>query len=253
MLGVGMPRLLAFLCAFLLLLPTGLEAKTKSDTTFTFPKDKPINIVLFRPDIEVATLGTSGVPSPNPDWTADARKHFMTAMNGNPNAKINQVKLFEEQTGENADILNEYQSLFRAVGGSIMLHSYMLKLPTKKVVGQKKRKFDWTLGPGASKLGEIGGGNYGLFTYSYDAYATAGRKVFQFFMAMAIGYLPPGGQHFSYAALVDLDSGNVVWFNFYGSKKGDIRTAEGAAERVTTLLSTLPLREGEAPVKKGSK
>lgn len=251
--GVGMFRFVALLCAFLLLVPAEVGAKTKSDSTFAFPKDKPINIVLFRPDIEVATLGTSGVPSPNPDWTADARKYFMTAITSNPNARVNEIKLLDEPMGEGADTLAEYQSLFRAVGGSIMLHSYMFKLPSKKVAGQKQRKFDWTLGPGASKLGELGGGNYGLFTYSYDAYATAGRKIFQIFMAAAIGYLPPGGQHFSYAALVDLDTGNVVWFNFYGSKKGDIRTAEGAAERVTTLLSTLPLREGEAPAKKASR
>jgi hypothetical protein len=49
--------------------------------------------------------------------------------------------------------------------------------------------------------------------------------------------------------LVDFKTGNIVWFNLYLNKKGDVRTREGSQLRADTLLSTLPLREGEKPVK----
>jgi hypothetical protein len=236
--------------AFALVLanPVVVSAKTKSDSNFVFPKDKPIKIILFRPDIEVATLGASGVPTPNPDWTADARRYLGSAFAESQQVKDAQITPLAELAGEDAAYAAEYQSLFKAVGSSVMIHNYVAKLPTKKLP-DGKYKFDWTLGSGAKHLGEIGGGNYGLFVYSYDAHATAGRKMFQFFMAAMVGYMPAGGQHYSYASLVDLETGNIVWFNFYANKKGDIRTAEGAKERAAKLLSTLPLREGQVVAK----
>jgi hypothetical protein len=243
---------LAISAALLLAVPA--FAATKADATFSFPKDKPIKIILFRPDVEVASLGTSGLPTPNPDWTADARKNLLAGLKASQGAKSNEVIELPELTGDDGAYAAEYQSLFRAVGSAMATHSFLNRLPNKKLP-DGKYKFDWTLGPGAKHLSEIGGGNYGLFVYSYDAFATSGRKMFQLFVLLATsaaggGFLPQAGQHFSYASLVDLDTGNIVWFNIYGSKKGDLRTPEGGLERAAKLMSTLPLREGESKKKK---
>ncbi len=245
---------LALLSASALVTVQPVEAKTKADANFRFPADKPIKIILFRPDVEVGSLGASGVPTPNADWTAEARKNIVASLRANQNAKSSQLIEMAELTGEDAGYVAEYQSLFKAVGQSMILHSYALKLPSKKLPNGKY-KFDWTMGPGAQKLGALGGGNYGLFIYNYDAYATAGRKTMQIFSliagaALGFGFFPTGGQHVAYAALVELDSGNIVWFNAYAKNKGDVRTLEGAKERADTLLSTLPLREGELAKKK---
>ncbi len=247
-------RILAALVAFTLVLPTALPAKTKLDQSFSFPKDKPIKIVLFRPDLEVASLGAGGIPSPNPDWTANARKYTLDSFQQSIGKRQFELTQMPDLQGDDVAYAAEYQSLYRAVANAVMTHNYLLKLPSKKLPNGKY-KFDWTLGPGAKHLGELAGGNYGLFVFGYDAYATAGRKAMQIFVLLATsaigaGVLPQGGLHFSYASLVDLDTGNIVWFNFYGNKKGDIRTPEGAQSRADTLLSTLPLRDGEKPVKK---
>jgi hypothetical protein len=231
-----------------------VAAKTKADANFRFPADKPIKIILFRPDVEVGSLGASGVPTPNADWTEEARKNIVTSLRANQNAKSSELIEMAELAGEDAGYVAEYQSLFKAVGQSMILHSYALKLPTKKMPNGKY-KFDWTLGPGAQKLATMGGGNYGLFIYNYDAYSTSGRKAMQIFTliassALGFGVFPTGGQHVAYAALVDLENGNIVWFNAYAKNKGDVRTVEGAKERADTLLSTLPLREGEVAKKK---
>jgi hypothetical protein len=228
--------------------PQCAVAKTKSDQTFTFPKDKPIKIILFRPHLEIVSIGTSGVPAPDADWTKNARQFTQEAFAKSPAMKFAQVVPMPELTGQNAAYAADYQSLYRLVNDTVFIHGFLLKLPTKRRA-DGKYVFDWTLGPGAKRLGDMGGGNYGLFVYSYDAYATSRRKMFQFFMQGPAGLLSSGGQHFSYASLVDLDTGKIVWFNFYANKKGDIRTREGAQERADKLLSTLPLREGEVRAK----
>ena len=44
----------------------------------------------------------------------------------------------------------DYTALHKAVADSVLAHKYYgAKLPTKK------DKFDWTMGPGAAKLGEL--------------------------------------------------------------------------------------------------
>jgi hypothetical protein len=73
-------RLLSVALTMALLVPSMVHAKTKSDINFTFPKDRPVNIVVFRPDVQVGSLGTSGVESPNADWTADGRKNLAAAL-----------------------------------------------------------------------------------------------------------------------------------------------------------------------------
>jgi hypothetical protein len=99
------------------------------------------------------------------------------------------------------------------------------------------------MGPGASRLGTIGGGDYGLFIYTYDSYGSSGRKALQ-----VIGLLAESGAssgvHIGYAGLVDLKTGDLLWINADVRMRGDVRTAEGADKRVSQLLEDFPLRAG---------
>ncbi len=213
------------------------SSRVKQDKEFTFPKDQPVRILVFRPDVSAGSLTTGGVQQPNAEWTETARTNLAAAVRSNIAADLGEAVFLGEQDGENASYVAQYQSLFRAVGGAIVTHKFGgSKLPTKK------GKFDWTLGPGAAHLGEIGGGNYGLFLYTKDNFGTAGRKVLQVFAALARVNVA-AGIHQSYAALVDLSSGKVVWFNSDLESGGHPRTDEGATKRVGQLLKTLPGRE----------
>jgi hypothetical protein len=51
--------------------------------------------------------------------------------------------------------------------------------------------------------------------------------------------IPSGGVQAAFASLVDLKTGQVVWFNFLASQTGDIRTADGAETMVTALLGKM--------------
>ncbi len=238
-----MKQLLLAATALMLAVPTTVQAKVKADASFAFPKDKPVKIIVFRPDVQVGTLGVGGVEEPNAEWTATARTNLAEALKANQQGRENEVVFLADQQGENAQIVADYQALFRAVAASVVQHKFFgAKLPTKK------DKFDWTLGPGASQLGQIGGGNYALFLYTHDSYGTAGRKVAQLLAAGLFGAYVPAGIHISYAALADLENGNIVWFNVDPASGGDPRETDGATKRIGQILKTLPLKEGQAPV-----
>jgi hypothetical protein len=139
----------------------------------------------------------------------------------------------------------ELERLFQAVGNAIVLHRYMrIELPTKRRQG-----LDWTLGQDAIDFGRATGMEYALFLHAQDAYATDERIALQVLgvAGCLIGLCAPqigGGSQQAYASLVDLRTGDVVWFNFLQAQTGDIRKPEGAAELVERLLGRM--RAGRA-------
>lgn len=236
-------RVLAVAAALVMAMPGAAWAKVEAVKSFRFPADRPAKIIVFRPDVEVGSMGVGGVQEPNAEWTATAREKLSAQLTAHQTASGNEVIFLPDQEGDKARLVADYQSLFRAVAGAVVEHKMGAgKLPTKK------DRFDWTLGPGATQLGALAGGEYALFLYTKDAYGSAGRKVAQVLMAGLFGAYMPAGIHTSYAALVDLKTGDLVWFNVDPGSGGDPRTDEGATKRIRQLLETFPTKDG-APAK----
>jgi hypothetical protein len=144
-----------------------------------------------------------------------------------------------EEAGATPETVLELERLHEAVGLSIKLHKYIpyAALPTKK------DKFDWTLGETAVRYGQASGYDYALFLFARDSFSSGGRAAIQAlgFLGCAVGFcvIPGGGIQQGFASLVDLKSGNVVWFNYLVSEVGDIRTANGADDMVNRLLASM--------------
>ncbi len=227
---------MAALLALLVAVPQAASAKTRADESFTFPSGEQVKIAVFRPDVQVGSLGMSGIVSPNADWTAAARANFTEALRAEIKAMNAETVFIEDTPLQNEQVFADYQSLYRAVAASIFQHKFFgAKLPTKK------DKFDWTLGPGAKALGDATGARYGLLFYTNDAFDSGGRKAWNF-LTLNLAGMVLSGVHVAYASLVDLETGQVVWFNVKLRTGGDPREPEGARERVVNLLETLPGR-----------
>ncbi len=216
---------------------------------YALPADKPVTIVLMRPDMQVGELQAGGMIEPNADWTTAARAHLAKALEASQKSRGIELKAIDEGQTDAAQLVSDYESLHRAVADAIVTYKYYgAKLPTKK------DKFDWTLGPGAQKLGETSGANYALFFYGRDNFASASRKAVQVagMLGCLIGVciITSGGQHVYYASLVELSTGNVVWFNVLRGSKGDVREEVGAQGMVDAIMASMPSRPGEggAPV-----
>lgn len=233
-----------------ILAPTAALAGAKQFTAsgYRLPTDKPVTIVLMRPDVEVGQLQTGGAVEPNADWTKAARDNLSAALQAHNQARGLQMTVLADTEGERGKLVADYEALHRAVADAILTHKYGngAKLPTKK------DRFDWTLGAGAQRLSEATGANYALFFVGRDSFASSGRKAMQVAGALGclIGFcmITTGGRHIYYASLVELSTGNVVWFDLQRGSKGDIREADGARSMIDAVLETLPTKPGQGPV-----
>lgn len=227
--------------------PASVHAQSRQSLTktdFAFPATGQIRVVLFRPDVSVGEQSTGGLDEPNAGWTEQAREQLTAAL-GKAQAERNiELKLMPELAGDEAKLMSDYRKLFKTVADSVIKHRLfgLDPLPTKE------EKFDWTLGEGASRLGALGAGDYGLFFYTLDSYESGSRKIARL-LASTMGAEQPNETNMGYAGLVDLKTGDLVWINVDVKMAGDVRTSEGAALRITGLLDGFPVRAGLASTK----
>ncbi len=211
---------------------------------YTLPADKPVTIMVMRPDVNVGQLEVGGVVTPKPDWTDNARSYLATALEKNQAVRSATIVQFDAAQSGQEKLVSDYEYLHRSVATSILTHKYYgAKLPTKK------GKFDWTLGSEMAQLGKASNSNYALFLYIEDSFSSDARKATQVVGALGciVGFcvIRGGGIHRYYASLVELETGNVVWFNVLRGSKGDVREEEGAQKTVDALFASMPTKPGE--------
>lgn len=199
--------------------------------------DQAPRIVLMPLNVELQELTAAGIPEPKAEWTTAANQHIVTALRAEKTARNIQMAEFDEDKAppDRRDDLLQLTKLHGAVGQSIMIHQYIqpMALPTKD------GKFDWTLGPSTRALKDLYNADYALFVFVRDSYASAGRAA-MIVVGALLGIGIPGGTQIGFASLVDLDTGNVVWFNRLARPAGDLRTEAAARETVQTLIAGLP-------------
>jgi hypothetical protein len=226
-----------------------VQTRQFADVQFT-PPSGDYKLLVLRPDVTVGSLTTGGMIEPRADWTDQARHSIVDALRAQQATRGGKITIIEhrnEVPGVTAQELAEVERLNFVVDQSIVLHKYLGDyLPTKRGKG-----LDWTLGRQAVQLGEKTGYDYALFLHAEDAQASGGRIALGV-LGLAgcfIGFCAPnvgGQQQLDYASLVDLKTGEVVWFNVVtasseipGIKFGDLRTPAGAAQMVDRLLGRM--------------
>jgi hypothetical protein len=223
---------------------------TRQQTSAGFvPPAGSYKLIVMRPDIAVSLLTVGGQLEQREDWTLAARDNVLASLRSQQAKRggATQVALTLAEAGSDDATVIELNKLHEVVGQSVLLHKFSpgLALPSKKNV------FDWTLGELAIQYGSQSGYDYALFFYARDSFSSSGRAALQAvgFLGCMVGVcvIPGGGFQQAFASLVDLKTGNVVWFNFLRSSVGDIRTAEGADLLVAKLLDSM---SDDAPKKK---
>jgi len=226
-----------------------VQTRQFADVQFT-PPQGDYKLLVLRPDVSVGSLTTGGMVEPRADWTEQARTNIIAALQAQQGGRGGKLHILERRsqlTGVSEQEVADFERLFYAVGQSIVIHKYLGDyLPTKRGKG-----LDWTLGEDAVALGRRTGYDYALFLHAEDSFASTGRIALQVLgiAGCVVGFCAPnigGAGQFAYASLVDLRTGEVVWFNVMqagsqiaGIKMGDIRTDEGAAQMVDRLLDRM--------------
>ena len=237
-----------------------VQTRQYADLQFT-PPQGDYKLLVLRPDVTVGSLTTGGMVEPRADWTEQARTNIIAALRAQQAARGGKLTIVEhrnELAGVPEQELADVERLNFAVDQSIVEHKYLGNyLPTKRRSG-----LDWTLGEDAVRLGQKSGYDYALFLHAEDEVASKGRIALGVLglAGCIVGFCAPnvgGAEQLDYASLVDLRTGDVVWFNVVdaasqvpGIKFGDLRTPEGAAQMVERLLGRMKpgraVREAEA-------
>jgi hypothetical protein len=189
-------------------------------------------VLLVPPDVELSELNAGGILEPRADWTDAAKGHI------DKNIKAHFAKSGADVVSADLSSPREIQlaKLYDAVAGAILTHLYdePLKLPNKGDA------LDWTLGPGTVEMRDRYGADYALFVIVRDSYSSGGRQALQVLGALTLAVVP-GGVQIGVASLVDLRTGNIVWFNRLINTSGDLRTEAPAQRAMEQLLKDVPL------------
>lgn len=235
-------RALVLVTASSLALAGCVQTRQYADVEFQ-PPQGDYDLLVMRPYVSVGSITTGGLVEPRAEWTEQARGHILEALRAQQANRGGRTNILESRAGLDGvtdQQVADLERLFMAVGNAIAIHRYAgLTLPTKRRQG-----LDWTLGEDAVRLGQATGMDYALFLHAQDSYASTGRIALQVLgvAGCLIGFCAPqigGGSQQAYASLVDLRTGEVVWFNILRSQIGDIRTPDGAAQMVERLLGRM--------------
>lgn len=198
-------------------------------------------VLVVKPEATLNMLTAGGAQEPKDAWSQSAQKYLDASLDSAVRAR-KLTPLDADPDAYDDPRAVQMLKLNDAVTQSIALNALpYAKLPTKT-------GFDWTLGedvaallPAASTDGAQTAPAYALFVKAAGSYSSGGRAAVMVGMAMLGVGMPMGGQYMQ-GTLVDLKTGQVVWYQTLIVPSGtDIRTAEGAGAAVDKLLAKLPL------------
>lgn len=221
----------------LLLAACATQTRPKRFSGVIAPPPAGSAIIVMAPDIQLSLLGAAGAPEPRADWSAAAQTNIGAAFAANLTGQGHRPLALDPMTqmsGRTGQLIR----LHDAVASSIILFNYAnVSLPTHRGT------FNWTLGPGTREIQSEHSARYALFIGGSGAYASAGRIATSIVVSVLFGTVATtGGGQQLYASLIDLETGDVIWFNVVSAGTGvDMRTPEGARQLVSEVLEDSPL------------
>jgi hypothetical protein len=192
-------------------------------------------ILLMPLDVELMEMSIGGVLEPKPEWT-EAARHFITEEVRSRKAALGfeLQEYTEDGPPDELELVDQLVKLHAVVGKAIRENRKPLQ--ELKSLGARPK---WSLGEEVRVLREKSGADYALFVHVRDSYASDARKLVMIAgAALKMGLM--GGIQSGFASLVDLKTGEIVWFNQLGRAAGDLRTREPASESVRMLFTEFP-------------
>jgi hypothetical protein len=193
-------------------------------------------VVVMTPDVQLSMLTAAGLPEARQDWSQSGRDNLAAALAQSVRDQGDVPSALDPNTAMDGRI-GQVIRLNSAVGASILaVDQAGFTLPT-----HPRDTFNWTIGDGAQQLAAAYNADYALFITARGAYASSGRVAAMVGLAILGVGISLGGQS-AYATLVDLHTGNVLWFNAVTASPGeDMRNPQQAQGLVARLMSGVPL------------
>ena len=197
-----------------------------------FDKERP-QILLMPVDIEICELTIAGMCEPSASWTQSSKENIIISFEEILNTRNAILKKYNKNK-QNDEII-QLIKLHTQIGQEIINNEYgPFELPTKK-------EFSWTLGKKVKLLKKKYKSDYAIFIFFRDQYSSTERVIYNIITAVLFpGIIPIGGSQIAFASLVNLNNGEVTWFNGYYRSFGDVRDLENARDTVNKLFEEFP-------------
>ncbi len=219
-----------------LLLSACATQKYSANPAFMKAAQKPKQVVLLPPDIEVMEISAGGVPEKVDAWSKQAKSNIrqsLSKVSGGRDIKF--TELPELSTAEK-ETVDKYLAFYDVVGGD----AFIFGRNPDPAWQHKKDNFDYTLGDGLHFLKQKTGADAALFVVGSDHISSGGRKAAMVIGAL-MGIVIPAGTTFVSAGLVDLDTGNILWLNYdFGGGNWDIRNPADTDKLVANIFTDYP-------------
>ena len=202
----------------------------------------PRKMLLLPADIRVHEVSAGGIVEKVDDWTDQANGHAAKAIRQiGASGNLFQVKEMPALAPEDKAALEQHVALYELVAVSADFSRSGPFAPWR----ERARNFDYTLGPGLQKLAESGDIDAAVVVIGSDYISSAGRKA-----QMALGVLaaallgaaviPQGGISYVSVGVVDLRSGDLLWFSTNRGPQNDLREESNVQNTLARLFKEYP-------------
>lgn len=206
----------------------------KAIVTIDYFPPETKTIVLLEPDIELSEHTVGGMLVPKAEWTKLAEENLNKAIQNKMNSiKGNIINIKENDPLDDKGI--QLMKTMAAMGNTVLIHNFVANasLPTKK-----DDPF-WSMGKETAYLKQKYNADYGLFFYVRDQFTSDARQATKLLAAL-VGIQMAAAIQQAYAGIIDLENGQLVWFNHLLKTSGDTRTQKGANEMIFELMKDMP-------------
>jgi hypothetical protein len=213
------------------------------------PGSIPHKILLLPADVRVHEISTGGVPERVDAWTTAASDHAGKYVRTLAAQKA-PFELVESPAlnAQDKALLEQHIALYDQVAGS----AYFARSSIFPAWKERAKTFDYTLGPGLKQLADRSGIDAAMIISGSDYISSSGRKaamVMGVIVAAALGVVivPQGGISFISVGVIDLRTGNLLWYGTDQSQSTDLRNEADVQRMLDGLFKTYP---GLAPAAK---
>lgn len=184
-------------------------------------------------------------------WSDEASHHVHEDLTERTQSSgIFQLADLPDLAADERALLDQHTALYEAVAGS----AFLARNSPTAAWRARGQEFDYTLGPGLRDLADRTGLDAALVVIGTDHISSAGRKA-----AMVMGTVlaalagvaiaPQGGIAFLSVGIVDLRTGNLLWFDTEQSGSASLRDKQAVKNMLDKMFASYPGAPGVAPAK----
>ena len=235
-------RCLAVACA-IAVAGCATTGKTTAHQSLSGAQSRPLphKLLLLPADVRVHEVSAGGVVEKVDPWTQSASAHATTYLREIAAARGYELIESPPLSAQDRAALEEHIALYAMVAGS----AYFAQNSQVAAWRERGKVFDYSLGSGLRDLAEHTGADAAVITVGTDYISSSGRKMAMLFgvlLGAASGALivPQGGVAFISVGLVDLRTGDLLWFDTQQSQNIDLRNEPDMRKAMDAIFQTHP-------------